>query len=128
MTAGACYSWSNPDDVCRLVSVLQHDIEFLRLLLLWLEERQVSPRATVIIDLHSEAVEMDCDPLTLEDGLCLLLDLDYIEGPGSEDGGLWLFRKLSHKGSKFVQSARLPADWSRLKRHYAGGPTPFKPL
>ena len=98
-----------------LVRSLPRDFELLRLILLHLEDRQTSPRATVIIELAAEAEAVACDAGSLEDGLNLLLQLGYIEGPGAEANGFWLFRKLSRKGAEFVRLARDPADWSRLK-------------
>ena len=102
---------------------LPHDFEFLRLLLLYLEDRQTSPRATVIVDTRDEAAALDCHPAAFEQGLTLLLDLGYVEGPGADGSGLWLFRKLSRKGVEFVRLAREPKDWLRLKHRYGEGTT-----
>ena len=102
---------------------MRNDVEFLRRLLLYLEERQVSPRATIIIDMEADAFDLDCDARMLKESLNLLLDLDYIEGPGLDDA-VWLFRKLSRKGALFLDTVRHPADWDRLKRRYADT---FKP-
>lgn len=95
---------------------LSHDVELLRTALLYLETRQVSPRATVVIDVRDGAADLDYDEQRFEDGLNLLLDLDYIEGPGPEADGLWLFRKLTRKGIEFVRATRDPADWTRMKQ------------
>jgi hypothetical protein len=105
---------------------LPHDVELLRVALLYLETRQVSPRATVIIDLRDEAADLDYDQQVFEDGLNLLLDLDYIEGPGSDANGLWLFRKLTRKGIEFVRATRDPADWARMKHQRAVGAVPLR--
>jgi hypothetical protein len=105
---------------------LSHDVELLRTALLYLETRQVSPRATVIIDLRDEAADLDYDQQVFENGLNLLLDLDYIEGPGSDAQGLWLFRKLTRKGIEFVRATRDPADWTRMKQHRGVGTVPLR--
>ncbi len=99
---------------------MPHDFEQLRLILLYLEDRQISPRATVIIDTIGEAELVACDAQTFEDGLNRLLELGYVDGPGLGGQGLWLFRKLSRKGIEFVRVAREPADWARLKQCYVG--------
>lgn len=83
--------------------------------MLYLEERQSSPRATVVISLRDEAEAMGLDQHAFEAGLNVLLNLDYIEGPGADIGGTWLFRRLSQKGAGFVKAVRAPSDWERMK-------------
>lgn len=95
---------------------LTHDVELLRTALLYLETRQVSPRASVIIFLREEAAALDYDERSFEEALNRLLELDYIEGPGPEANGLWLFRKLTRKGVEFVRATRDADDWDRLKQ------------
>jgi hypothetical protein len=92
------------------------DVELLRLILLHLETRQASPRAIVLIMIAEEAAEIGSRADALRDGLDLLLELDYIDGPGPDVAGVWLFRKLTRKGMNFLQAARDPAGWARLKR------------
>lgn len=107
-------------------AALPHDVELLRTALLYLETRQVSPRATVIIDLREDAADLAYDERIFEDGLNLLLDLDYIEGPGPDATGFWLFRKLTRKGLEFVRATRDPADWTRMKKHRGVGAIPAR--
>jgi hypothetical protein len=95
---------------------LRHDVELLRSILLYLETRQASPRAIVLIMIEDEAAEIGSRADALRDGLELLLELDYIDGPGPDVDGVWLFRKLTRKGIAFLQAARDPAGWDRLKR------------
>jgi hypothetical protein len=99
--------------------VLPYDVEVLRAVLLYLETRQVSPRTTVIIVLREEARDLTDDARELCDGLNLLRDLDYIEGPGADADDIWLFRKLRPKGVAFVKAARDPEAWDRMKRRHA---------
>ena len=78
--------------------------------------RQVSPRSTIVIVLRDEAEAFDADHRLLMEAMNILLDIDYIEGPGPEGDDIWLFRKLTRRGIDFVEAAREPADWDRLKR------------
>ncbi len=94
---------------------MRPDPDLLRGTLLYLEQRQVSPRSTVIIDIRAESGELLLLEEALEAALNLLLALDYIEGPGTQGNGFWLFRKLTQKGAALVRAARDPADWARLK-------------
>jgi hypothetical protein len=96
------------------------DVEVMRELLLTLEPRQLSPRSTVVLCLDDEARDLGLDAGVVAAGLNTLLELDYIDGGGEDEGGFWLFRKLTRKGLKFVRAARVPRDWERMKRHYAG--------
>ena len=92
------------------------DVDLLRLLLLYLETRQVSPRATVLIDLRDEAADLGLAQDLLANSLNLLLDRGYIDGLGEEGATLWLFRKLTTKGVEFVRAARDPAAWAKIKQ------------
>ena len=95
------------------------DVEMLRELMLVLEDRQLSPRQTIIIELYAEAEALTWSPLDLADGLDHLLAIDYIEGPGMDEEGFFLFRKLTRRGLAFLRAARRPRDWDKLKRQYA---------
>ena len=97
---------------------MAYDVELMRELMLALEDRQQSPRAPVVISLDQEAIYFGCEPDDV--GFCLnvLLELDYIDGPGTDEPGFWLFRKLTRKGNKFVDEVRFPEDWQRVKLRY----------
>ncbi len=97
---------------------MNYDVDLIRGLMLALEDRQLSPRATVVISLAEEALDFGCRPEEI--GVCLnvLLGLDYIDGAGDDEPGFWLFRKLTRKGTTFVEKVRVPRDWDRIKRHY----------
>ena len=97
---------------------MEPDVELIRDLLLALDERQVSPRMTVVIALDEAARDLGRTPEAVARGLDLLLERAYIDGPGQTEPGFWLFRKLTRKGTSFVREARAPAAWARLKRHY----------
>ena len=98
---------------------MEHDVELLRELIFSLEERQQSPRATIVLSLREEAVEFGCTPGQIESGLDALLELEYIDGTGhDEEPGYWLFRKLTRKGTQFARATRAPRDWERMKRHF----------
>ena len=98
---------------------MEYDVEILRELMFALEERQQSPRSTVVLSLVDEAVDLGCSPAQVQDCLDGLLDLEYIEGAGhDEDPGFWLFRRLTRKGTQFVRATRSPQDWERMKRHF----------
>ena len=86
---------------------MEPDVELIRDLLLALDERQVSPRMTVVIALDEAARDLDRTPEAVARGLDLLLE-----------PGFWLFRKRTRKGASFVREARAPAAWARLKRRY----------
>ena len=98
---------------------MENDVELMRELLFELEARQTSPRMVVILSLDEEATALGCTSVDLEAGLMNLLDLDYIDGPGMEDAGVFLFRKLTRKGLEFVKRTRRPRDWETMKRHFA---------
>ena len=98
---------------------MSQDVELMRELMLLLEARELSPRAAVVISLDDEALEIGSKSDDLADGLNLLLDLGYIDGPGQDEPGFWLFRKLTRKGRGFISATRRPADWERMKRHFA---------
>ena len=91
----------------------------MRELMFVLEGRQVSPRATVFISIEDEARDLECTPETITDGLETLLDLDYIDGPGQDESGLWMFRKITRKGVEFIRATRNPRDWERMKTRFA---------
>ena len=96
------------------------DVELFRDLLFVLETCQTSPRSTVIISIDAEADGLGCVPEAIEAGLAALLDYEYIDGPGLDAPGFFLFRKLTRKGVQFVRETRDPRDWERMKRHFAG--------
>ncbi len=95
------------------------DVDLLRRLMLMLEERQLSPRQPVVILLPDEAGALNCSPQEVADGLDRLLAIEYIDGPGLDEEGFFLFRKLTRRGIQFVQAARRPGDWEKLKKQYA---------
>ena len=98
---------------------MEYDVELLREVMFSLEERQLSPRTTVVLSLVEEAVEFGRTPAQVEASLDALLKLEYIDGGGhDEDLGYWLFRKLTRKGTQFVRATREPRDWERMKRHF----------
>ena len=86
--------------------------------MLALESRQQSPRANVVLSLDDEARDLGRLPEAVATGLDALLKLDYIDGPGPDEPGFWLFRKLTRKGTLFVRETRKPRDWARLKGRY----------
>lgn len=97
---------------------MDHDVELIRDILFVLETCQTSPRSTVIISIGDEADELGCLPEDVEAGLTTLLDFAYIDGPGLDEPGFFLFRKLTRKGIQFVKATRSPRDWERMKRHF----------
>ena len=98
---------------------MEYDVELLRELMFSLEERQQSPRTTVVVSLVEEAMEFGCTSAQVEASLDALLELEYIDGSGhDEEPGYWLFRKLTRKGTQFVRATREPRDWERMKRHF----------
>lgn len=105
---------------------MDYDVELMRDLLLVLEERQVSPRATVIVEVDEVAMDLGRRTLVVEEGLNTLLTLGYIDGPGPDDPGLWFFRKLTRKGVQFIQATRSPADWARMKTYFAQQRSPSR--
>ena len=98
---------------------MDHDVELMRELLLTLEEYQTSPRSVVVVSAELEGESLERDPTEIEAGLAALFDYDYIDGPGPDAPGFFLFRKLTRKGLRFVQETRADRDWEKLKRHYA---------
>ena len=104
-----------------------HDVELMRDLLFLLEERQISPRSNVVLAIDAEADALGESPEMVEAGLNMLLDLDYIDGPGQDEPGFWLFRKLTRKGNQFVKATRREGDWERLKRYFALRPPSPEP-
>ena len=95
------------------------DVDLLRRLMLLLEERQLSPRQNVVIDLYGEAADVGSSAQDMAQGLDRLLAIDYIEGPGFDDEGFFLFRKLTRRGLQFLREARHPRDWDKIKKRYA---------
>ena len=95
------------------------DIELLRDLLFVLETYQTSPRAVIVVSAEIEAETLERPAVEIEDGLATLLGYDYIDGPGPDEPGFFLFRKLTRKGLEFIKASRHPRDWEDLKRHYA---------
>ena len=98
---------------------MTQDVELLRALLFQLEDRQVSPRATVLVDAVFEAETLNVDRDAIEHAFTTLFDLDYVEGPGMAVEGFWMFRKLTRKGIAFARATRDPRDWARIKSRYA---------
>ena len=98
---------------------MDHDLDLMRDLLQALEARQLSPRTTVVLSLDDIASDLNTLPETVGTGLDALLRLDYVDGPGADEPGYWLFRKLTRKGAQFVRETRTPDDWARMKRRYA---------
>ena len=98
---------------------MAQDVELMRELMFLLEARELSPRATVVISLDDEAPEIGFKSEDVAEGLNRLLDLDYIDGPGQDEPGFWLFRQLTRKGRNFLRATRRPDDWERMKRHFA---------
>ncbi len=98
---------------------MDHDVELIRDLLFVLEGYQTSPRTVIIVSVDVEAEELGRPAAEIETGLATLLELDYIDGPGPDEPGFFLFRKLTRKGLQFVRATTDPRDWERMKRHYA---------
>ena len=97
---------------------MDNDVELMRDLLLLLEEYQTSPRSVIIVSVEAEADAVERPAAEIEACLATLLELDYIDGPGHDEPGFFLFRKLTRKGLKFVEAARRPRDWQAMKRHF----------
>ena len=106
---------------------MMHDVELMRDLLFLLEERQHSPRSNVVLSIDDEAEVLGHLPEVVEAGLNTLLKLDYIDGPGRDEPGFWLFRKLTRKGNEFVKATRREADWERLKWYFTLRPPAAEP-
>ena len=98
---------------------MDHDVELIRDLLFVLETYQTSPRSVIIVSAEAEAQVLGRTTAEIEAGLVTLLDYDYIDGPGPDEPGFFLFRKLTRKGKQFVEATSSPDDWERLKRHFA---------
>ena len=96
-----------------------NDVDLMRELLFILETRQVSPRATIIFSIEDAAQALNRPPDAIFNGLGALQDLNYIDGPGEDEPGIWLFRKLTRKGIQFVRHVRNPRAWEKMKTHFA---------
>ena len=96
-----------------------NDVDLMRELLFILEARQVCPRATIIFSIEDAAADLDCPGDEVSNSLSVLQDLDYIDGPGPDEPGIWLFRKLTRKGVQFVRQTRSPAAWEKMKTRFA---------
>ena len=97
---------------------MDNDVELMRDLLLMLEEYQTSPRTVIIISAEDEADALERAVSEIESGLAALLEYEYIEGPGQDEPGFFLFRKLTRKGMNFAEATRRPRDWEKMKRHF----------
>ena len=106
---------------------MMHDVELIRDLLFLLEDRQISPRSNVVLSIDAEAAALGELPEAVEASLNMLLDLDYIDGPGQDEPGFWLFRKLTRKGNEFIKATRREGDWERLKGYFALRPPSAEP-
>ncbi len=95
------------------------DVDLMRDLLFLLEERQISPRSNIVLSIEAEAEVLGEMPEAIEAGLNMLLELEYIDGPGQDEPGFWFFRKLTRKGNEFVKATRRQGDWERLKHYFA---------
>ncbi len=97
---------------------MTYDVDLMRTLMLILEDRQTSPRATTIISLDDEADALGQEAAAI--GFCLntLLDLEYIDARGEDELGFWLIGKLRRNGASFVDEVRMPQDWKRVKQSY----------
>lgn len=98
---------------------MSSDVELFRDLLMVLETYQTSPRSVVVVSSELESETLGRAPEEIEDSLATLLDYDYIDGPGPDEPGFFLFRKLTRKGLEFIKASRHPRDWEKLKRRYA---------
>ncbi len=104
------------------------EVDLARALMLRLETLQLSPRAAVVVSVGDEAFALGVGSGDVLAALDLLRGLGYVDGPGAQTPGIWLFRKLTRRGRAFVEAAREPADWERIKDRQArlatgGGPT-----
>lgn len=98
---------------------MRRDVELLRSLLLGLERAQRSPPEPIFIMLDDFARRFDRLPSEIEAHLDLLVDLDFIEGPGAYKDKTWLFRKLTKRGCWLVENIRDVQKWQEIKRDYA---------
>jgi hypothetical protein len=98
---------------------VDNDVELMRELLLQLEDYQTSPRSVVVISAELEAESLEREADEVEACLAVLHEFDYIDGPGPDAPGFFLFRKLTQKGARFVRESRDPRAWEKMKRHYA---------
>jgi DNA-binding MarR family transcriptional regulator len=94
------------------------DADLLRDLLLILENEQRSPRETTFVSLEDLAETLDRSRSELETHLKFLSSHDFIEGPGLDEDGFWLFRKLTGKGRWLSNNIRDPVDWRNIKIAY----------
>jgi hypothetical protein len=97
---------------------MDFDADLLRDLLLKLESRQRSPRETIFILLEDLAETLHRSRSEIETHLKFLSSHDFIDGPGTDEDGLWLFRKLTSKGRWLSDNIRDPVDWQNIKIAY----------
>ena len=92
--------------------------DLLRDLLLKLESKQRSPRETIFISLEDFAETLHRSRSEIETHFKFLSSHDYIDGPGADGDGFWLFRKLTSKGRWLSDNIRDPVDWRNIKITY----------
>jgi len=99
------------------------DADLLRDLLLKLESKQRSPRETIFISLEDFAETLHRSRSEIEAHLEFLSSNDFIDGPGADGDGFWLFRKLTSKGRWLSDNIRDPVDWRNIKIAYGADVT-----
>jgi hypothetical protein len=99
---------------------MARDIELMRLLLLELEKEQRSPPEAFFLAVEEIARRVGRTNSEIAEALGLLLELDFIEGPGPYQDHGWLFRKLTRRGEQLVVAIRDAREWARVKANYGG--------
>ncbi|MBL1257649.1 DUF2513 domain-containing protein [Methylocystis sp. Sn-Cys] len=97
---------------------MARDVDLMRLLLLDLEGRQLSPPEAFVLPLEEIARRLDRTRGEVVDALEMLREAEFIDAPGAFRDDAWIFRKLTRRG---VELANLVADarqWDKVKNAY----------
>ncbi len=101
---------------------MNHDFELVRLILLYLDAVERSPPEPIFVDLVDLSTRFNDSALNVLEGLSLLHERGFIQGPGAYDADRYIFRKLTAKGKILVAALRNPKDWQEAKALYLPAP------
>jgi hypothetical protein len=96
------------------------DVDLMRLLLLDLEERQLSPPEAFLLPLEEIASRFERTIAEIVAALEELREADFIDAPGAFREDAWIFRKLTRRGAQLADMIADLREWDKVKNAYVG--------
>jgi hypothetical protein len=97
---------------------MARDVDLMRLLVLDLKERQLSPPEAFLLPLEEIARRVDHTRAEVVEALELLREADFIDAPGAYRDDAWIFRKLTPRGAQLAKLVADAREWDKVRNAY----------